>query len=144
MGSSSGWQAKNSEPEASPFRRLIDQTLQKPQDAQNTTSTIPKLRSYGWTNTNGQESGAGSIFNQVLTNNSGLRISQALGDSPGFCTIQSYPRSVKLLRLASPELILFITDNTASDTSNFDILPRFYGCSHNCRQATFGVWQVQT
>ena len=72
LGSPSGWQAKNSEPEVSPFRSLINQTLQKTSETPNETSTIPESLLYGWVNRKGQESCATSVFNPVLTNNGGF------------------------------------------------------------------------
>ena len=105
LGSPSGWQAKNSEPEVSPFRSLINQTLPKTPETQKATSTIPESLLYGWVNRNGQESSATSVFNQVLTNNSGLRNSQALGDPSGSSGLLHHSIIPPFSQVASPGIV---------------------------------------
>ena len=60
---------------------------------------------YGWANTNGQESSAGSVFNQVITNNNGLRNSQVLGDSPGFSATLHHSIIPPFIQVASPGIV---------------------------------------
>ena len=88
------------------------------------------------------KSSAGSVFNQVLTNNSGLRNLQAMGDPAGSSGLLHHTIIPPFSQVASPGIIRtnpFSSSTTPPATQTTSIYSPGYTDAH-----TFGVWQVQT